>query len=988
MKRVLAYLFIVLGLGLSLNIKDGTAAIIQVCDESYDYDQSQNSNIYVGFYKSEKKLLKHGNISGYCTEYYKKDSEKIYEELKELVKDQIPKFYIGRHMGTSITIASYQYSDFIERNNLKYLNLKDDEVVFGYERISKDTFCNQVKKLDKTAWGYPKHKVEKYCSPKTLTKKKTQIAKAEPNQTQKETNKVFYDVAFCYPKNSKPASATIWVWANIVGEKPKRECSENEAKFEDIYNYKELSICLDNKITRSGYFLGSVYKVRSSVDCHGDIYPISIKYDGKRFYTEKETQFAKAETNQKEKLSNNKETVYGSGSSFLLKSSNQTTSQFKKELCNNSKRMAIEDALSNAKTIKKIKTKNVTILKERVSKSERTPDFQKCYVEVKVDLSDDAKKVKVAKKEEPKKKIKKTEKQKDNNLKLFSKKDNLNFDKSKEIWHAVIVHKGENDNSEINIYRSDINSKINTKAKAIKNAKQKCWFDPVYDMSDWPAINCVTYYVANNKDFSKRYKIDKKFEQQIIKKKLSEEIELIKNSSKIEDSGLSVEFLGLEKKTYELALKKEQDRREELYAEACTGIIFGHKKGTQKWYECLIEKEQEDKAKGITTKVVKKEEKKKQNKKVVKKQEASQEEFKPKKTNQDNDPPIIKISNSFTVNDANYEISGTVTDESKRIFIEVDGQTIQAKKGKFTIKRYSPIDEQIQIVAIDNWGNKSEPQIVDIIIDTEVKLVTDNIEPLNPNKIRVKSNSNKVALIIGIEEYKQTPAASYANLDAKFFYEYARKGFGISKNNIKILIDEDANLISSLGTLKKWLPGKIKSNQTELIVFFAGHGLASTNGEELYLLPQDSDPDLLERTALSRNELFETIIRLNPKNVTMFFDTCFSGISRDEKTLLASARPIRIIASEEQDIPDNFTIFSASQLDQISSGIKEAKHGIFSYYLMKGLEGYADVNKDKKITNGELLAYMDENISQKASELGRQQNPSLAGDPDKVLISY
>ena len=55
---------------------------------------------------------------------------------------------------------------------------------------------------------------------------------------------------------------------------------------------------------------------------------------------------------------------------------------------------------------------------------------------------------------------------------------------------------------------------------------------------------------------------------------------------------------------------------------------------------------------------------------------------------------------------------------------------------------------------------------------------------------------------------------------------------------------------------------------------------------------------------------------------------------------------------------------------------------------MKGLEGKADSNKDNKITNGELLAYMNENVSQKASELGREQNPSLAGDPDKILISY
>ena len=138
----------------------------------------------------------------------------------------------------------------------------------------------------------------------------------------------------------------------------------------------------------------------------------------------------------------------------------------------------------------------------------------------------------------------------------------------------------------------------------------------------------------------------------------------------------------------------------------------------------------------------------------------------------------------------------------------------------------------------------------------------------------------------------------------------------------------------------------------------------------------------------SRTELFKEIIALNPKSVTIFFDTCYSGVSRDEETLLASARPVRIVADEQDGIPDNFTIFSASKLDQISSGLKEAKHGIFSYYLMKGLEGYADFNEDKKITNGELLAYMDENVSQKAAEQGREQNPSLEGDPDKVLMSY
>jgi len=197
------------------------------------------------------------------------------------------------------------------------------------------------------------------------------------------------------------------------------------------------------------------------------------------------------------------------------------------------------------------------------------------------------------------------------------------------------------------------------------------------------------------------------------------------------------------------------------------------------------------------------------------------------------------------------------------------------------------------------------------------------------------------------------------------------------------------SIYKTYSALSKWLPGKVTANQTDLIVFFAGHGLASSDGKERYILLQDSDPDLLSKTALSRKELFEEITKLKPKSVTMFLDTYYSGVSRDEQMLLASARPIRIIASDEGSMPENFTIFTASKFDQISSGLKEAKHGIFSYYLMKGLEkGNADANKDKQITNGELLTYMGINVSQKALELGRQQNPSLAGDPNQVLMKY
>jgi hypothetical protein len=379
---------------------------------------------------------------------------------------------------------------------------------------------------------------------------------------------------------------------------------------------------------------------------------------------------------------------------------------------------------------------------------------------------------------------------------------------------------------------------------------------------------------------------------------------------------------------------------------------------------------------------------KKEKEKVAKVVEQEQEEIKVKIKKKDTTGPIIEIAEAITVDDSSYTLKGKVSDKgSDKIYLKIDGEDIPIKRGKFKTERYSPVDEEIKIVAIDKWGNKST-KMVKVTIDIKEETVAEKLEPLNPSRAKGKTSGEKVALIIGIENYTEAPKANYANLDAKYFFDYARKAFGTKKQNINLLINEDATFVKTSKALTLWLRTKVKADQTDLIVFFAGHGLASSDGKELYLLPQDSDPNLLDITALSRTKLFQTIVNLKPKSVTMFLDTCYSGVSRDEQMLLASARPIRIVAGDEGKIPDNFTIFSATELDQISSGLKEAKHGIFSYYLMKGLEGKADSNKDKQITNGELLTYMDQNISQKALELGRQQNPSLTGNPDQVLMRY
>ena len=353
-------------------------------------------------------------------------------------------------------------------------------------------------------------------------------------------------------------------------------------------------------------------------------------------------------------------------------------------------------------------------------------------------------------------------------------------------------------------------------------------------------------------------------------------------------------------------------------------------------------------------------------------------------------PPIINIKENFKFNSPEYLIKGNIKDKDSAVMtVHFNGKPIKIdRRGNFSIKRFSPGGEKISIVAWDEWANKSEKTITIQVEEEKEVLVQRKLEPLKPSIRSRESGNDKIAIVIGIEKYLSTGKATFANKDATYFNQYLKNTFRIRSSNIKVLLDKDANLIGTYGALSKWLKSVNGSGGKEIFVFFAGHGLSSNDGKELFLLAHDSDPDLLKRTALLRSDLFQILSKLNAKSVNIFFDTCYSGPSRDGNMLIANARPIRVTVKEDQSLPKNFNLFSAAQNDEISSSLPSINHGIFSYYLMKGLEGNADLNRDRKITNGEMLTYLQNNVSQQASTQNRKQTPSFLGNSENILLNY
>ncbi len=245
-----------------------------------------------------------------------------------------------------------------------------------------------------------------------------------------------------------------------------------------------------------------------------------------------------------------------------------------------------------------------------------------------------------------------------------------------------------------------------------------------------------------------------------------------------------------------------------------------------------------------------------------------------------------------------------------------------------------------------------------------------------------------IAVIIGIEKYKNAPPATFAKADALMFEKYANKLLGIPTENIYTITNEAATLGEFMKLFGKNGYLKRRTNEnTEIFIYYSGHVAPDLETKMPYLIPSDVDPDY-PTTGYSTKKLYENLSSLNAKSITIFLDACFSGATRSNEMLLANARPVRIEWTKSA-IPENLTVMTASSGAQISSGYPKEGHGLFSYYLMKGLQKYSDKDLDSKITIEELYNYIKVNVSKTAGQLDREQTPELfTKNNRRILVEY
>ena len=267
-----------------------------------------------------------------------------------------------------------------------------------------------------------------------------------------------------------------------------------------------------------------------------------------------------------------------------------------------------------------------------------------------------------------------------------------------------------------------------------------------------------------------------------------------------------------------------------------------------------------------------------------------------------------------------------------------------------------------------------------------------DIKQAPPSKMQ---RTDAVAVVIGVEKYDNFFQAPYAENDASVMQSYFKSVFGISKVYVYKSKDVTGYFFDnvfdpSFGELQK----AISKGNTELFVFYSGHGIPSKDGTKAYLLPSDGRIEAIERQGYDMNKLYENLQQLGAKSVTVFIDACFSGASRSSETYklnnLVAMKGVRIaprITSPWDDNP-HFTVFSSSSYEETSLGFDPSETGLFTYWLCAGLQGKADADGDKKITAGELSRYVNRQVTESSVKIRGIQTPQFHGNELLILTEY
>ncbi|MBN1469615.1 MAG: caspase family protein [Fusobacteriaceae bacterium] len=269
-------------------------------------------------------------------------------------------------------------------------------------------------------------------------------------------------------------------------------------------------------------------------------------------------------------------------------------------------------------------------------------------------------------------------------------------------------------------------------------------------------------------------------------------------------------------------------------------------------------------------------------------------------------------------------------------------------------------------------------------------LYTENEKGLKINKI--KGNEGKRwAICIGINDYNDENIVDLKNAanDAinigKIFNENGQF------DKVITLVDDykhfENKMLPTKSNIEKQLDYILNfSSPEDLIIFtFSGHGISDDQGNG-YLISQDTDINNKFETSIKVQDIVKKFEEYNIKKTLLILDACREEISQTKgignKGLLA----------EKFEGSEVAATFYSTKAGWFSYEDTESEYGVFTRFLIDGLNGNADINNDKVVSFSEIETFVQDSVSNYSLKHNRKQKPytKIYGEKfgDLALTTY
>lgn len=267
---------------------------------------------------------------------------------------------------------------------------------------------------------------------------------------------------------------------------------------------------------------------------------------------------------------------------------------------------------------------------------------------------------------------------------------------------------------------------------------------------------------------------------------------------------------------------------------------------------------------------------------------------------------------------------------------------------------------------------------IEITANNAVGASTASLRLVRKGKAPEVANGVLYMVAVGVDDYAHFDQdLRFAGADAKAFLNaLTQRSRGLYKRVETLTIAKGGAFEPTSENIQKALQIFKKAQPEDTVVLFlAGHGV--NQGADYLFLPGDAKfnakAKLWEKsTVIDWRQLHQAIDQAQGRRI-MVVDTCKAGNAYNPRLI--------------KDADDAFvTVLAATDAETLAQERPALGHGVFTYSILQGLDGKADVEPDRQIKLRELADFVTANVKKLTD--GKQEPTARLPRKENFVISF